>query len=247
MVILFGLSMQCFALAEEFNKCSCANIVPSQPYLGSFVYTIPGMKPFGTIAKIEILADVGTHEKVKTWSYEDYLMRVTTIDGNKFDHQFKAMYGYFDFVVPEKLFGRDREFIVLTRQTAKGTGVNTRVLEIWHVSARGLKLVYRRTIADYVTIFPTVQWEYCFRVTAIPDSDPLRADAGIELVLSNNPFEPSFYPKDRDGGLLPKYWCIAFDEGTIKEFPGETCYTAFWARRIPKEEQEGTTTPHGSQ
>ena len=216
--------------------CQCDQFGAALSYLGSLVFTAPSRRPVGRISEIKVLPDIGGDEPSSFWSYETYLLRVETGGGHVFTHPFKAAYGDFLVAVPEKLFGKRREYIVLVRATGKGTGVNTRVLEVWRLGDEGLRLVYHRTVADYVRIFPTEQWAYCAKLALIPTVDPLRADAGIELVLRQDPFGLSFYPKDRKGNLLPRYLCVAVAGDQLKEFPGETCYTAFWRKNLPPNE-----------
>lgn len=215
--------------------CLCDQLGASLFYLGSLVFTAPGRHPVGKIVQIEVVPDLRGMKSEAEWAFEAYLIRVTMAEGRTIDHPFTAAYGDFLVSVPEKLFGKKRDYIVLLRATGKGTGINTRVLEIWKPAGGKLQLVYKRVVADYIRIFPTEQWAYCVRLAPIPNVDFLKSDAGIELVLRQDPFGPSFYPRDRNGGLLPRYLCIAADGGRLREFPGETCYTAFWRRNSPSE------------
>ncbi|GIX17130.1 MAG: hypothetical protein KatS3mg119_1316 [Rhodothalassiaceae bacterium] len=232
----WGFSPDVRDSGDAAAPCLCGEeFGASLSYLGTLVFTAPGRPPVGKITQIEIVPDLRGKESEAEWAFETYIIRVTTTEGRTVDHPITAAYGDFLVAVPEKLFGKKRDYIVLLRAIGKGTGVNTRVLEVWQLREGKLHLVYQRTVADYVRIFPTEQWAYCVKIAIIPNADPVKSDAGIDLVLRQDPFGRSFYPRDRNGELLPKYLCIALDAGAIKEFPGETCYTAFWKRNNPSE------------
>ena len=234
LTVLFGSFFLVLCMKAEAGETDLLwppqSPAPILTFLGTLEFSSPGhIHP--NIQRVAVAPDEA-NDIEGGWFYEDYLLLVTNHDGDVIAHPFYAAYGNFLVSVPFRLFGKIDKYIVLVRQTGKGTGIHTTLLEIFTVNKRSMKRIYQRKVADSISIWGD-KWFYRIRLAAIPGtaSFPTDLDRGLELKLVVDPVGRDLHEpwdgKDVDGKALPKIICIAGKKGAITEVEGQSCDTAF--------------------
>ena len=191
--------------------------------LGSLVYT-PDEWDAENIRKIIVKPRYLDDEY--GWFYETYNLEIYFNSINKIK-RFIAKNGVFQVSVPASLWGQERSYILLIRQSAKGTGVSEYELVVLHAGNEKIETVMSKKIAGFFDLYGN-NWKYNVRITHT-GIEPENTFLGLELHYDRE-FAPEKFirkglvKKDANYGQdMPKIICIVPHGQAVREFKGRRC------------------------